>query len=215
MFSDFKEWIKDVFINRFTLLLVVYIVLIVILIQRLFIMQIVNGQDYLNNFKLTIKKETTLKSTRGSIYDRNGNLLAYNKLAYSVTIEDNFESGKKKNALINDSLSRAIKIIEDCGDSVDNDFNIYINDNGQYEFTISGTKLTRFLADIYGHKSTDDLTTAERNSSPDDVVMYLADSKKYGIGHTVIDTKGNSKFIPCEGYSKEEVLKIMTIRYEL
>ena len=215
MFSDFKEWIKDVFINRFTLLLVLYIVLIVVLVQRLFVMQIVNGQDYLNNFKLTIKKETTLKSTRGSIYDRNGKLLAYNKLAYSVTIEDNFESGKKKNALINDSISRAIKIIEDCGDSVSNDFNIYLNEDGQYEFTLSGTKLTRFLADIYGHKSMDDLTTSERNSTPEDVVRYLADTKKYGIGHTVIDSKGNSKFVPCEGYTKEEVLKIMTIRYEL
>ncbi len=93
MLSDIKEWFKEAIFNRFTLLLIVYIVLIVVLVQRLFIMQIINGQDYLNNFKLTIKKETTLKSTRGNIYDRNGNLLAYNKLAYAVTIEDNFESG--------------------------------------------------------------------------------------------------------------------------
>ena len=150
-------------------------------------MQIINGQDYLNNFKLTIKKETTLKSTRGNIYDRNGKLLAYNKLAYSVTIEDNFESGKNKNALINDSIARAINIVEECGNSVSNDFNIIINDDGQYEFAITGTRLTRFLADIYGHKSTDDLTTSERNSTPDDVVRFLADSKKYGIGHTVIE----------------------------
>lgn len=163
--------------NRFTLMLIIYIGLIVVLVQRLFVMQIINGQDYLNNFKLTIKKETTLKSTRGNIYDRNGNLLAYNKLAYSVTIEDNFESGRNKNALINDSIFRAINIIESCNDTVANDFNIVINDDGQYEFTVSGTRLLRFLADIYGHKSTDDLTTSERNSTPDDVIYYLSDSK--------------------------------------
>ena len=215
MLSDIKEWLKDAIFNRFTLLLIVYVVFIVVLVQRLFVMQIINGQDYLNNFKLTIKKETTLKSTRGNIYDRNGKLLAYNKLAYAVTIEDNFESGKKKNALINDSLFRAINIVESCGDTVSNDFNIIINDDGQYDFAISGTKLTRFLADIYGHKSMDDLTTAERNSTPDDVVRYLADSKRYGIGHTVIDAKGNSEFVPLEGYTKEEVLKIMTVRYQL
>ena len=215
MFSDFKEWLKEAIFNRFTILFVIYIVLIVVLVQRLFVMQIINGQDYLNNFKLTIKKETTLKSTRGNIYDRNGKLLAYNKLAYSVTIEDNFESGKNKNALINDSIARAIKIVEDCGNTVSNDFNIIINDDGQYEFAITGTKLVRFLADIYGHKSMDDLTTSERNSTPDDVIKYLADSKKYGIGHTVIDAKGDSEFVPLEGYSKEEVLKIMTVRYQL
>ncbi|MCR5673193.1 MAG: penicillin-binding protein [Lachnospiraceae bacterium] len=215
MLSDIKEWIKDAIFNRFTLLLIIYVVLIVILVQRLFVMQIINGQDYLNNFKLTIKKETTLKSTRGNIYDRNGNLLAYNKLAYAVTIEDNFESGKKKNALINDSIFRAIKIVESCGDTVSNDFNIILNDDGQYEFAVTGTKLTRFLADIYGHKSMDDLTTSERNSTPEDVVLFLADSKKYGIGHTVIDEKGDGRFVPLEGYTKEEVLKIMTVRYQL
>ena len=170
MLSDIKEWLKEAFFNRFTLMLIIYIGLIVVLVQRLFVMQIINGQDYLNNFKLTIKKETTLKSTRGNIYDRNGNLLAYNKLAYSVTIEDNFESGRNKNALINDSIFRAINIIESCNDTVANDFNIVINDDGQYEFTVSGTRLLRFLADIYGHKSTDDLTTSERNSTPDDVI---------------------------------------------
>ena len=215
MLSDIKEWIKDAVFNRFTLLLIIYVVLIVVLVQRLFVMQIINGQDYLNNFKLTIKKETTLKSTRGNIYDRNGNLLAYNKLAYAVTIEDNFESGKKKNALINDSIFRAINIVESCGDTVSNDFNIIINEDGQYEFAVSGTRLTRFLADIYGHKLMDDLTTSERNSTPEDVVLYLADSKKYGIGHTVIDEKGDSSFVPLEGYTKEEVLKIMTVRYQL
>ncbi len=215
MLSEIKEWLKDAFFNRFTIMLIVYIILIVVLVQRLFVMQIIKGQDYRNNFMLTIKKETTLKSTRGNIYDRNGNLLAYNKLAYSVTIEDNFESGKNKNALINDSISRAIRIVEECGDSVDNDFNIILNRDGQYEFALSGTKLTRFLADVYGHKSMDDLTTSERNSTPDDVIMFLADSKKYGIGHTVIDEKGDSRFVPCEGYTKEEVLKIMTVRYQL
>lgn len=215
MFSDIKEWLKEAIFNRFTILFAIYVVLIVILVQRLFVMQIIKGQEYQNNFKLTIKKETTLKSTRGNIYDRNGNLLAYNKLAYTVTIEDNFESGKKKNALINDSIFRAIKIVESCGDTVSNDFNIILNDDGQYEFAVTGTKLTRFLADIYGHKSMDDLTTSERNSTPDEVILYLADQKRYGIGHTIIDISGNSKFVPLDGYSKEETLQIATIRYQL
>ena len=215
MFSDIKEWLKEVVFNRFTFMVIIFIGLIIVLAQRLFVMQIINGQEYLDNFKLTIKKETTLKSTRGNIYDRNGNLLAYNKLAYAVTIEDNFESGRNKNAMINDSIYRAINIIEDCGDTVSNDFNIILNEDGEYEFTITGTRLLRFLADIYGYKSTDDLKTSERNSTPEDVVLYLCDSKKYGIGHTVIDAQGNSSFVPCEGYTKEEVLKLLTIRYQL
>ena len=173
MFSEIKEWLKDAIFNRFTILLVIFISLLIVLLQRLFVMQIIDGEQYLNNFKLTIKKENTLKSTRGNIYDRNGKLLAYNKLAYSVTIEDNFESGKNKNTLMNESIIGAIRLVEECGDTVSEEFNIRLNEDGQFEFTVSGSKLTRFLADVYGHAQTDDLKTNERNSTPDDVIDFL------------------------------------------
>lgn len=186
-----------------------------ILIQRVFVMQIINGEDYLKNFTLTIKKETTLKSTRGNIYDRNGKLLAYNKLAYAVTIEDNFESGKNKNYRMNTTILDAISIIEECGDKVNTDFNIIINSDGDYEFTLSDTKLLRFLADIYGHASIDDLKTSERYSTAEDVINYLAGSSYYGIGENEIDEDANTTFIPGKGYTKEELLKIIAVRYQL
>ena len=62
------------------------------LLYRIFDLQIVNGESYLNNFKLKIKKERSIASTRGKIYDRDGEVLAYNELAYSVTIEDVYKS---------------------------------------------------------------------------------------------------------------------------
>ena len=58
------------------------------IVFRLFNLQILNGESYLNNFTLKIRKEKTIKSTRGNIYDSDGNPLAYNKLAYTVTFED-------------------------------------------------------------------------------------------------------------------------------
>ena len=42
------------------------------LIYRVFSLQIVNGEEYLNNFQLKIKKERSISSTRGNIYDREG-----------------------------------------------------------------------------------------------------------------------------------------------
>ncbi|MBR6158894.1 MAG: penicillin-binding protein, partial [Lachnospiraceae bacterium] len=54
-----------------------------------------------------------------------------------------------------------------------------------------------------------------RNSTPEDVILYLCDSKKYGIGHTVIDPDGESRFVPMEGYSKEDILKMITVRYQM
>ena len=72
-----------------------------LLIHRIFTLQIVNGESYLENFQLKIKKERSISATRGNIYDRNGKLLAFNELAYSVTMEDVYESGKTKKKISN------------------------------------------------------------------------------------------------------------------
>ena len=136
MLSDIKEWIKSILMSRLFLLVIIIAALFFVLMQKLFVLQIINGKDYLNNFTLTIKKEISLPSARGNIYDRNGNLLAYNELAYSVTIEDNYESGSDKNFLLNDTIIRTVNIIESCGDEVDNDFKIILNKYGRYEFIV-------------------------------------------------------------------------------
>lgn len=116
------------------------------LIYTIFQLQIVKGEDFYNNFQLKITKERTLPATRGNILDRDGNLLAYNELAYSVTIEDVYESGRKKNAKLNDTIRRLIHMIEENGDRVINDFHIEIGKNGNYEYNVEGTQLLRFLA---------------------------------------------------------------------
>ena len=63
------------------LLLLVTVVMSAVLIQRLFDLQIINGETYQSSFKLRIRREVTVAPTRGNIYDRNGNLLAYNELS--------------------------------------------------------------------------------------------------------------------------------------
>ena len=93
MFERIVERIKDLFYDmlksRAFVLILVFCVLSAGLVNRIFYLQIVKGQDYLDNYKLRIMKTRSISGTRGNIYDRNGNLLAYNELAYSVTIEDN------------------------------------------------------------------------------------------------------------------------------
>ncbi len=215
MFDDIKEWIKTVIFSRVFLLAIIIGALFFVLIHRLFVLQIINGQDYLNNFNLTIKKEIMLPSARGNIYDRNGVLLAYNELAYSVTIEDNYESSSNKNQLLNDTILKTINIIEKCGDDVNNDFKIILNRFGRYEFIVSDSRLLRFLADVYGHAKTDELTTAERNSTPEDVIKYLCSKERYQIGTTTTNEAGEKKFISMEGYTDEEILKIVTVRYAM
>ena len=215
MLTDIKEWIKNVIFSRLFLLVIIIGALFFVLMQKLFVLQIINGKDYLNNFTLTIKKEISLPSARGNIYDRNGNLLAYNELAYSVTIEDNYESGSEKNLLLNDTIIRTVRIIEACGDEVNNDFKVILNRFGRYEYIVSDTRLLRFLADVYGHQRIDDLTQEERNSTPDDLIRYLCSKERYQIGTMEENEDGEKEFVPLRGYTPEEILKIITVRYAM
>ncbi len=218
MFEELLEHFKENFMNMVTSRLLVLMIVILgmggYLISCIFQLQIVDGEEYYNNFQLRITKERTLPATRGNIMDRDGKLLAYNELAYSVTIEDVYESGRKKNANLNNTIRRLIAMIEKSGDRVISDFHIEIDRNGEYAYDVEGTQLLRFLADIYGYASTDDLKERERTASPDEVIEYLCGTSRYGIGDYT-DDEDSSSFVEGLGFSKEEVLKIITIRYAM
>lgn len=213
MFRRIREGLINLITSRLLLLFVVFTGMAVILIYRLFDLQIVNGESYLNNFRLMIQKEKVIEGTRGNIYDAKGNLLAYNELAYSVTIEDVYESGSTKNEELNMTLYKLIHMIEKNGDSIISDFNIILNENNDYEFTVEGTKLLRFKADIYGHTTIDKLKYSEENASASEVMDYLINKFKIGAYHTLDDDK--REFYPGEGFTKREILQLATIRYQM
>lgn len=215
MFKDIKDAFVNFITSRFFVLIAVFITLCCILIYRIFTLQIVDGESYLSEFTVKIKKDRIIAATRGNIYDRNGELLAYNELAYSVTIEDVYESGSEKNAKLNNTIESLVNMIESKGDSVVNDFNIYIDDSGEYAFAVSGTQLSRFLADIYGKIYVDDMSYAQKTSSAQDVINYLAGPDKFAIGQYEDPDNRKSDFIIGKGYSKSMLLKIVTIRYAM
>lgn len=208
LFETVKEYIINFFKSRLFVLSAAMIVLSAILIQQLFVLQIVNGEEYLNNYRLKIEKKRELKSTRGNIYDRNGNLLAYNELAYSITIEDNGSYGdtKEKNASVNRELYQILLKMDANGDTIDNDFEIVRKENGSFEFNVEGKAKQRFLADVYGHSSVDSLKFNnklgydEGEATADQVMEYLQSSRKFGI---------------AEKYEGDMAYRITVIRYAM
>ena len=97
MYNSTKKPSTNVELSKLLILALIILFLGSILIYRIFNLQIVNGAEALEDFTLKIQKERSISSTRGNIYDRNGKVLAHNKLAYNVTIEDVYESGSGKN----------------------------------------------------------------------------------------------------------------------
>ncbi|MCI8326750.1 MAG: peptidoglycan glycosyltransferase, partial [Lachnospiraceae bacterium] len=153
MFDKIKEIFANILKSRILILTIMMFVLTFILVQRMVKLQIINGQKYLDNYSLKIEKTRDLASTRGNIYDRNGKLLAYSELAYAVVLEDNgtYSDKEEKNKKLNSELYQLLKILDKNKDSIKNDFYISYSKEEGYQFTVSGSTLKRFLADIYDH----------------------------------------------------------------
>lgn len=200
------EIITDYVKHRLFPVTVVIIVLFSILVNRLFTLQIVEGEEHMENFIYTSEKTVTVEAVRGNIRDRNGKLLAYNELSYSIVYSNTNalsaradELGISENELKNSILYKTINIIESCGDKLYVDFPIRINKEGEYEFTVRESSLKNFLKNVYGETSYDNLTDEEKNSTATDVVYYL----------------GNRLFEISDEYAKEDYLKILSCRYKL
>ncbi len=186
--------------------IIVFCVLSAILLQRVFYLQIVKGQEYLDDYKLQIQKTKEVQGTRGNIYDRNGKLLAYNELAYSVTIEDNgdYDSLKQKNKELNKVVSSVIQMAEANGDTVINNFGIILDNNNNYIYVAENdTQRLRFIADVFGKQSIDQLSKKQKHISAEGLVRYLCTDEVYGYG------------INQKKLSKEEVLKLVNVRYAI
>ena len=85
LFEAVKDFLKEYMRHRLFPLTIVFMVLFGILVYRLFVLQIVDGQEYLNNFTYKQERTVTVPASRGNIYDCNGKALAYNEISYSVT----------------------------------------------------------------------------------------------------------------------------------
>ncbi len=219
MVKKLSGLLKKVHISRTTILSLVFTLLSFVLIHHLFNLQIIQGEDYRNNFSIMTTKERTLKSTRGNIYDRNGELLAYNQLSYSLTLEDSgtYDTNREKALALNGEAYKIIKILESNGDTISQDFHIYIDEHGNYAFDVEGTSLMRFRADVYGESYIDDLEPAQKEADADTIMSYLTSEERFAIVRNerpYTEDELTEAGLPLE-LTKDELLKITIIRYQL
>ena len=83
--SKFQK-IIEIFNNRELVLSIIVVIVSVVFILQLFNLQIINGSTYREQAENKIVRTETISASRGEIYDRNGVILATNKLSYNVEI---------------------------------------------------------------------------------------------------------------------------------
>ena len=186
------EYIISLLKSRIFPMILVFIVLVGVLINRLFGLQIINGESYVKDLSSSIQKDMSVAATRGRIFDKNGVLLAYNDLAYAVRISDSgkYNNNAEKNEKLNASIDKTLDIIEAKGDTYSNDFPIIYN-NGQFTYNVEGTSLLRFLRDSYGTESISALTDEQKATSAENMFKRLCETysinyEEFGIEHSLM-----------------------------
>ena len=191
------------------------------LVRQLFELQIIQGEAYISKFESRTTKKRVIKSTRGNIYDRNGEELATNVLAYSVTFEDNgtYDSTREKNLTLNGIAYKVLKILESNGDSISTGFHIVLDESGNYAFDVDeGFTLNRFRADIYGEPLIDNLTKKQKNATADQMIEFMSGKEGFSIvlygDNAYTKEELTSHGLP-ENLSKQDILELSKIRYAL
>ena len=160
-----KNQIIELLSNRIIIMGVLLTALFCVLIYRLFVLQIIQGDEHLANFNYKIKKTIEIGGARGNIYDCKGKILAYNQLAYTVTLENsektskiaqertakNGKNGPKvtENEVKNEVIYKLVKVLEQNGDTINYSLPMTVNSKGKLKFTREKVQCVDYGLDFY------------------------------------------------------------------
>ena len=125
---------KDNINLRFNILTVLIYVIGIILIAKLFSLQIVHGAEYREQSNTRLTRESTLEATRGAILDKTGNPLVTSKIEFTLELY----KSKVDTETLNNSILNIIQVLEKYEVSYTDLFPINIE---PFEFRISNENL--------------------------------------------------------------------------
>ena len=208
MWETIKDYLKGLFNSRIAIIVIIYIIFFAIIGNRLFMLQIVDGEKYTSEAQKSTQKTRTIKATRGNIYDCNGVLLAYNKLSHNVTYEETDATAKMTSEEKNDMICKLIRVIESNGGTLSVDSYLKLNDKGEPEFTVSGNTLLRYKAEVYSI-TVSELKKKENKELMDATAKDIYEFLRYDM------SSQSPKFDISDKYDDKMAIKILDIRYAI
>ena len=189
-----KRKIKKEHTNlRYNILTIIVYIIGIILIIKLFELQIIKGASYRETSNTRLSRESTLEASRGEILDRSGNVLASNTSSFNIEMYKT----KSDDDVLNKCVLNLIELFEKNQVSYPNNFPV--NDECT-AYTIEGETLQKWLAKY----------KLAENTSAEDAVKYFIN--KYNIKST--DIKEARKLISIryemstKGYSSTKSLQL-------
>lgn len=178
---------------RFNILTIMVYIIGIILIVKLFELQIVRGSEYREISNTRLSRESTLEASRGEVLDRSGNILA------SSTISFNIEMYKTKSddEILNKCILNLINLFQTNEVSYPNNFPVNNECTG---YTLEGDELKKWLSKY----------KLAENTKPEDTIKYFMN--KYEIKSTdLIEARKIISIryeMTTKGYSSTKSLKL-------
>lgn len=133
-----KKTAKSANVNlRFNILTVLIYVIGIILIAKLFSLQIVHGAEYKEQSNTRLTRESTLEASRGAILDKTGTSLVTSKMEFSLEMY----KSKVDTDTLNQSILNMIQVLEKYQCSYANTFPIKME---PFEYTIENEALSNW-----------------------------------------------------------------------
>ena len=178
---------------RYNILTVLIYVLGIILIARLFNLQIVHGAEYREESNTRLTRESVLEASRGAILDKTGATLVDSKIQFSLEMY----KSKVDTETLNQSILNMINVLEKYETSYVDSFPIKIE---PFEFTISEQELLSWKK---SNKLSEDITAEQ---------AFYKFKSKYGIDTNNIQDARKIMAIRYEasqkGYSSTKAIRI-------
>lgn len=178
---------------RFNVITIIVYIIGIVLISKLFELQIVKGMEYRETSNTRLSRETTLEASRGEILDRSGNVLATTTSSFNIELYKT----KSDDKTLNNCILNLINLFEQYSVKYPDNFPI---NNEVTAYTIEGEELIKWL-NKYKMEENADVNTA---------INYFI--KKYEINEQ--DVKISRKIIAfryeisTKGYSSTKSISI-------
>ena len=206
MLDTIQEYIKAFFNSRLIPIAVVFVILFSILVNRMFVLQIVDSNKIMESGAGNDTMERSIKATRGNIYDCNGELLAYNKLSYNVVFSETSQLSDMTTAEKNNMIYHLLQILDKNGDEISVEFYIEYDKNGKLQYNVEGNTLYRFIAEVYS-TTVKELTQEQKDTTAEELYDFM--------GNPDNPDSQSPKFEISKKFDKDTALKIMSVRYAM
>ncbi len=105
--------LENILSNRIFIIAIIFFICFLVLLSKLFTLQIIEGEEYARNLTNFTVKTLSIEAERGTIYDVNGVPLATNEKSYNVTFDPSVSLG---NTYYNELCYNLINVFNRNGD---------------------------------------------------------------------------------------------------